>query len=90
MQKLVIVYLKKCCLLLLLCMATTLSFSQTQQDVQLALEYFKKGEYDKSAVMYEKLYNKAPSNSLFYQNYIQSLIALKQYDETEKNNQEAD
>lgn len=83
-QKLEIVYLKKCCLLLLLCMATTLSFSQTQQDVQLALEYFKKGEYDKSAVMYEKLYNKAPSNSLFYQNYIQSLIALKQYDETEK------
>lgn len=57
---------------------------QTQQDVQLALDYFKDGEFEKSAVMYEKLYNKAPDNMLFFQNYIQSLSALKRYDDAVK------
>lgn len=58
--------------------------AQTQQDVQLALEYFKNGEFEKSAVMYEKLYNKAPENTLFFQNYIQSLTALRQFDDAVK------
>lgn len=68
----------------LFCAMLTAAAAQTQQDVQLALEYFKKGEYDKAALMYEKLYNKLPGNTLFFQNYIQSLIALEQYDEAEK------
>ena len=60
------------------------AFAQPQQDVQLAQEYFKNGEYDKAASMYEKILNKSPGNPLFFSNYIQSLTALKKYDEAEK------
>lgn len=76
--------IKKAGVLLLLLLLTAGVQAQTQQDVQLAMEYFKNGEFEKSAVMFEKLYNKAPDNTLFFQNYIQSLNAIKQYDEAIK------
>ncbi|MBA3649566.1 MAG: tetratricopeptide repeat protein [Chitinophagales bacterium] len=62
----------------------TNSYAQSQQDVQLAQEYLKNSEYDKAALLYEKLLNKAPTNSQYYQNYLQCLTALKQYDEASK------
>ncbi|HUM46389.1 MAG TPA: tetratricopeptide repeat protein [Chitinophagales bacterium] len=79
-----ILWIKKVGLLLLLWLTVTTVNAQSQQDVQLALEYFKNAEFDKAVVLYEKLYNKAPGNTLFFQNYIQSLAALKQYGEAEK------
>lgn len=77
-------HLIKYCLLWFLIFHGTIAFSQSQQDVQLAQQYFKNAEYDKAAAMYEKLVNKAPENQFFYENYIQSLIALKRYGEAEK------
>ncbi len=74
----------KYCLIFLLLFAENKAFAQSQQDVQLAQQYFKNAEYDKAAAMYEKLLNKAPDNTFFYQNYIQSLTALKRYGEEEK------
>lgn len=60
-----VVSFKKAGLFALVLFLSTVLHAQTQQDVQLALEYFKNGEFEKSAVMYEKLYTKAPDNTLF-------------------------
>lgn len=71
-------------LLLLLLLPGPVLYAQSQQDVDLALEYYKNGEFDKAAVMYEKICNKAPDNTFFFQNYLQCLTSLNQLDEAEK------
>ena len=58
--------------------------AQSSQDIQLADQYMHNGEFDKAVVLYEKLFNKAPGNSVFYQAYLTCLIELKQYDDAEK------
>ncbi|MBX7142256.1 MAG: tetratricopeptide repeat protein [Chitinophagales bacterium] len=58
--------------------------AQQSQDIQLADQYFRNGEFDKAVVLYEKLWNKTPTNSQFYNNYLRCLTELKQYDEAEK------
>jgi len=64
--------------------ATTMAQAQSQQDVQLADQYFSNAEFDKAVVLYEKLWSKNPGNSQFYQNYLTCLTELKQYDDAEK------
>ena len=58
--------------------------AQQSQDNQLADQYFKSGEFDKAVVLYEKLWNKSPGNSVYYVNYVKCLTELKQYDDAEK------
>lgn len=58
--------------------------AQTPQDIQLADQYFRNGEFDKAVVLYEKLWNKSPGNTQFFQNYLSCLKELKQYDDAEK------
>jgi tetratricopeptide (TPR) repeat protein len=58
--------------------------AQQSQDIQLADQYYRNGEFDKAVVLYEKLWNKTPTSSQFYNNYLRCLTELKQYDEAEK------
>ena len=58
--------------------------AQPSQDMQLADQYFKNGEYDKAVVLYEKLWNKTPNSSIIYQNYLKCLTEMKDYEEAEK------
>ncbi|MEL7020169.1 MAG: tetratricopeptide repeat protein, partial [Bacteroidota bacterium] len=54
------------------------------QDAKLAQQYFKDGEYEKAATVYESLYKKNERNDYYFDQYIESLLALEQYEEAEK------
>ncbi|MEO5673971.1 MAG: tetratricopeptide repeat protein [Chitinophagales bacterium] len=58
--------------------------AQSPQDIQLADQYLHNGEFDKAAVLFEKLFNKSPGNSVFYQSYLTCLTELKRYDDAKK------
>ena len=46
------------------------AFAQTQaQDEQLALYYFNNGDLEKAVDLYEKLYDKYPTNKNYYQQF---------------------
>src|SRR3569832_939423 len=51
-------------------------------DRQLADQYFYNGEFDKAAVIYDKLFDKDPWN--IYPNYLRTLLNLKNYADAEK------
>jgi len=71
-----------CFALMLAVPATT--FAQDNVDLKLAREFFRKGEYEKSRVLYKKLFSKNASNSYYYRNYLQCLVALEDYETAEK------
>ncbi len=54
------------------------------QEARLAQQYFREGEYEKSAIIYEKLFRKDERNDYYFDRYIESLMALERYDECEK------
>ncbi|MFT4523587.1 MAG: tetratricopeptide (TPR) repeat protein [Bacteroidia bacterium] len=53
-------------------------------DEELAAQYYADQEYDKAEVLYKKLLKKDESSVYIYQNYLNTLIQLKNYDEAEK------
>jgi tetratricopeptide (TPR) repeat protein len=53
-------------------------------DKTLAEEYVRQGAYEKAVVLYEKLYDKDPSNSGYYSALLQSYIILKQHSDAVK------
>ncbi len=55
-----------------------------QHEYQLAEQYFRNGEYEKAAELYEKIWQRQPGNYLVYQNYVKSLVELKQFDRAER------
>lgn len=69
---------------ILICVGFSLgALAQTETDQQLAAQYFKNSEYDKAAVLYEKMYRKT-RDEFFYQYYIDCLVILEDFDEAEK------
>ncbi len=68
-------------IILLLCFQ--ISFSQDQNDTQLAFEYYKNKSYDKAAILYKKIYESS-SQRIYFSYYIKCLLELKQYDVAEK------
>lgn len=50
----------------------------------LAQQYFMNGEYDKAKGIYEKLYQSNSYKELVYDNYVQTLIKLREYGDAEK------
>lgn len=54
------------------------------QDIELANEYFKQGEYEKAKDIFQKIAKDKNNIRLIHQNYIQCLFKLKNYDEAEK------
>ena len=54
------------------------------QDARLAQQYFRDGEYEKAAILYEKLFEQSNYNDYYFDRYIEALLALEQYGECEK------
>jgi tetratricopeptide (TPR) repeat protein len=54
------------------------------QDIELANEYFKQGEYEKAKDIFQKIAKDKNNIRLIHQNYIQCLFKLKNFDEAGK------
>ncbi len=54
------------------------------QDIELANEYFKQGEYEKAKDIFQKIAKDKNNIRLIHQNYIQCLFKLKNFDEAER------
>lgn len=67
---------------LLLC--SLLAYSQKGNTSILAYQFFQNGQYEKAAALYEDLFSKDPGNRIYYENYITSLIQIKELDKAEK------
>ncbi|NDK54817.1 tetratricopeptide repeat protein [Pontibacter fetidus] len=71
--------------LLILCLTIVTTIAQAQtQELELAREYFSKGEYQKAEALYEKLINDKRLFSLTYPDYLKTLLALRNYKDAEK------
>ena len=66
---------------LLLCFFSGIALGQ---EARLAQQYFREGEYEKSAIIYEKLFRKDERNDYYFDRYVESLMALERYDDCEK------
>jgi tetratricopeptide (TPR) repeat protein len=51
----------------------------SQDNVRLARSLYEKQDFQKAALLYEDLFQKEPLNNEYYENLIQSLVALKDY-----------
>lgn len=54
------------------------------QNENLAREYFRSGEYEQAAVLYKKIWIQKNYNEFYFDRYIESLLALEEYDESIK------
>lgn len=72
-----------CCLF---CLAATqaVSAQPNQQDINLAQNFLNQGEYEKAAILYERLYADNPNTSAYYKNYYKSLLGLRRYSDAEQ------
>lgn len=57
--------------------------SAQSKDEELAAQYYMNGEFDKAALLYEQLWKKNPSSTYIYTNYLNTFLALKNYDGAE-------
>jgi tetratricopeptide (TPR) repeat protein len=58
-----------------------MGFSQTSR---LAMQYFETGEFEKAASLFEELYEKDPRSTFYFDKYIESLLAMDNFEECEK------
>lgn len=54
------------------------------QESKLANEYYRNGEYEKAAQLYERLYVQSNRNDFYFNRYLESLLALEEYDQAER------
>jgi tetratricopeptide (TPR) repeat protein len=54
------------------------------QENRLALQYFRNGEYEKAAMLYQKLYDDSEQNEYYFERYLEALFALEDFDTAEK------
>ena len=73
----------KAYLVILFLFLSFIGYSQTDDESQLALEYYRNKEYDKASEIYIKLYNKNKIK-IYYNYYLYCLFELKEFDEAEK------
>lgn len=57
--------------------------AQLSSEEALAMQYFQSGDFEKAAILYEKLFNRT-KNTNFYDPYFNSLLKIKQFNEAEK------
>ncbi len=62
---------------------STLSFAQTQEEIQLASEYLLKGDKKKALELYRDLSKNDGNTSFIYNNYINVLVDLGLFDEAQ-------
>jgi tetratricopeptide (TPR) repeat protein len=71
--------------ILVLCLLLTIVTVNAQtQDLNLAREYYSKGEYSKAAGLYEKLIEDQRLFHVAYPDYLKTLLAMRNYKEAEK------
>jgi lipopolysaccharide biosynthesis regulator YciM/outer membrane protein assembly factor BamD (BamD/ComL family) len=68
--------------LVILALACSAVHAQQSSDEALAAQYFQAGEFDKAALIYEKLYSRT-KNQGHYDPYFTALLKTKQYDKAE-------
>lgn len=54
------------------------------QDIKLAQQYFADGEYEKAAVLFEKLHSQDLDNEFYFERYVDCLLELKRFEDAEK------
>jgi tetratricopeptide (TPR) repeat protein len=54
------------------------------QNAKLAQQYYQDGEFEKAAVLYERLYNQSNFNDYYFDRYVECLMAMDDYDNCEK------
>ena len=54
------------------------------QNGQLANQYYRDGEFEKAAVLYEELYKQTNYRDFYFDRYVESLMAMDDYDASEK------
>lgn len=60
------------------------SVALSGQNARLAQQYYNDGEYEKAAILYEKLYERNKANDYYFDRFIDCLIYLEQYERCEK------
>ncbi len=60
------------------------SVISAQSESKLAQQYFADGEFEKAAILYEKLYSGNARNDYFFNRYIECMLSLEDYDGAEK------
>lgn len=68
---------------IIICLLSLLHYAHSQQDAQLADHYYQSGEYEKSAQIYKKLSDFNGYNEYYFNQYLESLMAIDAYDEAE-------
>src|SRR5947209_7737340 len=58
--------------------------AQGNLDETLAAEYYRRGEFDKAAVVYRRLMDNNPSNTFYYESWFNSMMEIKNYKDVEK------
>lgn len=58
-------------------------FAQYNEENEVAMQYYQDGEFDKAAVLMEKLYTRTKSEA-YFDLYFNSLLKAKRFDEAEK------
>ena len=74
--------MRKIIVLLFIVLGCSASQAQQTPDEALAIQYFQTGEFEKAALLYEKLFNRT-KNISYYDPYFTSLLKTKKYDEAE-------
>lgn len=75
--------MKKILLFLFITVASLSAKAQLSAEEALAAQYYQTGDFEKAAVIYEKLFNRT-KNLSFYDPYFNSLLKTRQYNEAEK------
>lgn len=69
---------------LVLILGMVISLTAFGQESKLAQQYFRDGEFEKAAALYEKLYDGNQRNDYYFDRYIEALMALEKYADAEK------
>ncbi|MFM8448901.1 MAG: tetratricopeptide repeat protein [Haliscomenobacter sp.] len=59
-------------------------FMANGQEAKLAQQYYLDGEYEKAAVLYEKLFLGQETNELYFDRYVDCLLQLERYSDLDK------
>ncbi len=74
--------MKKLILILFLCFSYAILQAQDDTDEALAYQYYQQADYEKAAVLLEKLFSRTKNDS-YFDLYFTALIKIKKYDEAE-------
>ncbi len=69
---------------ILLAAGLLFAFAALGQDARLAQQYYTDGEFEKAAVLYEKLFEQSNFNDYYFDRYVECLLALEAFDDCEK------